>query len=128
MRTVITFVIAASSIGGVQRSAAAQCVDHNPAVTVRVHDYVHVNGDSLQQAQEIVTRLYKNVGVGIEWLETFQMDVNRTRSEPRIAHATIAQLTINILTPSMAARASFARRASSFVCRKMPGWSSRARL
>jgi len=116
MRGVIALLTATLSIAAVRVSAASDCLDPSPAVTVRIYDYVHLQGESLSQAQEIVTRVYRNVGVGIEWFGTFQLDVNRSRSPRRdVAQAPIAQLTINLLTPAMAARGQVAGDVLGFV-------------
>jgi CBS domain-containing protein len=85
-------------------------------VTVQIHDYAHLKSESLSTARGIVTRAYKNIGVGIEWLGAIQWDVDGSRSAPGEGlHAPIAQLTINILTPSMAARGGVPANVLGFV-------------
>jgi hypothetical protein len=114
MRGVLVILTTALSIECAHLSAAAQCQDSHAAVTVQIHDYVHVKSASMSKAREIVTRVYKNIGVGIEWLEVLQQDTGRTNSAPgeegrkERTHLPIAQLTINILTSSMASRAGVA--------------------
>lgn len=104
MRSVLMFLATAVSIMCAPLSANSQCPDSQPAVSVQIHDYVHLKSESLSAAREIVTRAYYNVGVGIRWLGVLQGDVNGKLSVPGGAHVPIAQLTINILTPAMAAR------------------------
>jgi hypothetical protein len=116
MRSVFVFLIATSTIGCARLSAAAQCSDNHPVVTVRIHDYVHVQGESLSKARDIVTRVYKNVGVGIEWLGVLRPEVNgTTKPAAENAHLPIAQLTINVLTPAMAKRGHVADDVLGFV-------------
>jgi len=86
-------------------SGNAQCPDSPRGVTVQIRDYAHLKGESLSTARGVVTRAYKNIGVGIEWLGAVQWDVDATGMPGQEGtHAPTAQLTINILTPSMAAR------------------------
>jgi hypothetical protein len=99
----------AVSIACAPLSANSQCPDARPAVTVQIHDYVHLKGEALSAAQEIVTRAYKNVGVGIAWAGVLQ-DAGQPGT-----HTKVAQLTINILTPSMAARGGVPENVLGFV-------------
>jgi hypothetical protein len=86
-------------------------------VTVQIHDYVHLKSESLSAARNIVTRAYKDVGVGIEWLGVIQQDVGGGRSAPgqEGTHVPVAQLTINILTSEMAARGGVPANVLGFV-------------
>jgi hypothetical protein len=115
MRTVLVMLTTALSIASAPLPAASQC--SHPAVTVRIHDYVHLQDESLSTAADIVTRAYKNVGVGIEWLGISQMDVGGKPAAPGQdgAQAPVAQLTINILTPAMAARGGVPKNVLGFV-------------
>jgi hypothetical protein len=99
----------AVSIACAPLSANSQCPDNRPAVTVQIHDYVHLKGEALSAAREIVTRAYKKVGVGIAWVGVLQ-----DAGEPG-THTKVAQLTINILTPSMAARGGVPENVLGFV-------------
>jgi hypothetical protein len=116
MRSVLALLVAAVSIECAQLSANSQCSDSPPAVTVQIHDYVHLKGESMSMARGIVTRAYKNVGIGIEWLGIMQLDAGARRAPGQDAtHVPIAQLTINILTPSMAARGGVPSTVLGFV-------------
>jgi hypothetical protein len=118
MRSVLAFLMTAASIGCAQMSANSPCPDKQPAVTVQIHDYVHLNGESLAKARDIVTRAYRNVGVGIAWLpDVIQQDLGGKSSTPprEGAHASIPQLTINILSPAMAARGGVPANVLGFV-------------
>ena len=117
MRVMLVLLLTACSVGGARLSAAAQCADTHPVVTVQIHDYVHMKNDSLAKAREIVTRVYMNVGVGIEWLGVMRPDASGA-TNPRAAEEArlpIAQLTINILTPQMAKRGHVADDVLGFV-------------
>ncbi len=117
MRSVLMFLTTAASIMCAPLSANSQCPDSPPAVTVQIHDYVHLKSESLSAARNIVTRAYKDVGVGIEWLGVIQQDVGGGRSAPgqEGTHVPVAQLTINILTPEMAARGGVPANVLGFV-------------
>src|SRR5262245_55820635 len=112
MRTVM--LTTAFSIACARLSSAGPC---DPAATVRIHDYVHVENDSWSTAAEIVTRAYKNFGVGIQWLGVSQFDVGgkQRSSGGEGADAPVAQFTINILTPAMAERGGVPSQVLGFV-------------
>ena len=117
MRTVLVVLMSALPLENATLSAASQCLDNHPAVTVQIRDYAHLKSDHLSKARELVTRMYKRVGVGIEWLGAIPEDVGgkRTALAGGAAHLSIAQLTINIVTPSMARRGGFADDVLGFV-------------
>jgi len=117
MRSLPMFLTTAVSIMCAPLSANSQCPDSPPALTVQIHDYVHLKSESLSAARNIVTRAYKNVGVGIEWLGVIQQDVGGGRSTPgqEGTHIPVAQLTINILTSAMAARGGVPANVLGFV-------------
>jgi hypothetical protein len=118
MRSVLAFLITATSVACAPLSANAQCPDSNhPGVTVQIHDYVHLNPQSLAKARDVVTRAYRSVGVGVEWLGIVQQDVGGKSSAPgrEGSHVPVAQLTINILTPAMAERGGVPANVLGFV-------------
>lgn len=117
MRSVLVLLLTASSLGCARLSAASQCSDTHPVVTVQIRDYVHMKSESLSKAREIVTRVYKRVGVGIEWMGVMQPADGRTTNPRAVEEARlpIAQLTINILTPAMAKRGHVADDVLGFV-------------
>jgi len=117
MRCMLVLLVTAFSIESAQLSAASQCPDNHPVVTVRIHDYVHLKSESLSNATEIVTQTYKRVGVGIEWMGTMRPDIDRTARAAAVekSRVAVAQLTINILTPAMAKRGHIADGVLGFV-------------
>jgi hypothetical protein len=117
MRSVLMFVTVAVSIMCAPLSANSQCPDSQPAVSVQIHDYVHLKSESLSAAKEIVTRQYNDVGVAIKWLGVIQQDVGgrNSASGGEGAHVPVAQLTINILTPAMAAHGGVPASVLGFV-------------
>jgi hypothetical protein len=96
----------ALSIVTAQLRAAPECPRRELSITVRLHDYEHLPGESLTRASEIVTRLYEKIGVRIEWLGALRPDTRRARavSDPEAPRVPLAELTVNILTTKMAAR------------------------
>jgi hypothetical protein len=118
MRSVLALLMTATSIACAQLSANSPCPDSQPGVTVQIHDYVHLKGESLARARDIVTRAYRNVGVGIAWLpDIIQQDMGGKSTEPprQGARSSIPQLTINILSPAMAARGGVPQNVLGFV-------------
>jgi hypothetical protein len=118
MRSVLPFLMTAASIACAQLSANSPCPDNQPGVTVQIHDYVHLNGESLARARDIVTRVYRNVGVGISWLpDIVQQDLGAKSNTPQRegTHADVPQLTINILSPAMAKRGGVPDNVLGFV-------------
>ena len=75
-------------------------------VTIQIHDYWHVSSQSLSHAREVVTAMYERIGVRTEWMGVVQQSERRPNSAPRdsISRLPIAQVTLIILTPKMAAR------------------------
>jgi hypothetical protein len=75
-------------------------------VTIQIHDYWHVSSQSLSHAREIVTAMYERIGVRTEWIGVVQQSESHPGSPRRdsISRLPIAQVTLIILTPKMAAR------------------------
>ena len=106
MRRVFVLLMVAMAIGTARGWAAPDCLERDPAVTARIHDYVHLPNASLARASDVVSRLYGKIGVRIDWLGVVQQGGGRRRPAAEgDAPYVPAQLTINILTPKMAARA-----------------------
>jgi hypothetical protein len=105
MRHVFVLLLLAPLAGDVGASAASAS-ECRETVTAQIHDYEHLPGGWLADASEIVTRIYERIGVRIEWLGPLRQQTHpvRTVAEPARPRARIAQLTIIILTPKMAAR------------------------
>ena len=119
MRSLLVLLMTVVSLTCAPLSANSQCPDSGPGVTVQIHDYVHLKGESLAKAKEIVTRAFQKVGVGIAWLGVTE-DLAGAPSAPpsaqgRDGHPPVAQLTINILTPAMAARGGVPENVLGFV-------------
>jgi hypothetical protein len=97
----LTFVIAS-----VPLLSADDRTDSELAVTIQIHDYWHVSSDSLARARKIVTTMYERIGVRTEWMGVVQQSERRPGSAPRdsISRMPIAEITLIILTPKMAAR------------------------
>jgi hypothetical protein len=79
-------------------------------LTIRIHDYSRVPGGSLSQARAVVTGIYERIGVRTDWLG---VENGEDLLAGRLRHAEtprppLAQVTIIILTPKMAARAGVA--------------------
>src|SRR5689334_22370515 len=100
MGRALVFLTTVLSIACPSLSAAAECLPNRPAVTIQLRDYARVKPKSLDKAREIVSRMYKRAGVGIEWLG----DASPGAEESR---ASAAQLTIDIVTASVAKRRGY---------------------
>jgi hypothetical protein len=98
---IFTFVV-----GSVPLLAADDRTDTELAVTIQIHDYWHVSSQSLSRAREVVTAMYERIGVRTEWMGVVQQSESHPRSPRRdsISRLPIAQVTLIILTPKMAAR------------------------
>ena len=55
MRSPLVLLMSVVSLTCAPLSANSQCPDSGPGVTVQIHDYVHLKGESLSKAKEIVT-------------------------------------------------------------------------
>jgi hypothetical protein len=103
VRLLVSLTIALGVDGA--QSAALSRSDVDLTVTIRIHDYAHVPSESLSRASDAVTRLYATIGVETAWYDVLRFPIRRTHATGgKEADRAIAQLTINILTPDMAAR------------------------
>ena len=75
-------------------------------LTIGIHDYAHVPGGAVSHATRIVTRVYEQIGVRTNWLGVVRPDERKAGSANRTETPAgqIAQMTIIMLTPKMAAR------------------------
>ena len=98
---ILTFVFAV-----VRPSSADDRADGELPVTIQIHDYWHVSAESLARAREIVTAAYARIGVRTEWLGVVQQNEKHPGATGRgsTLRVPLAQVTVIILTPSMAAR------------------------
>jgi hypothetical protein len=104
MRGVIAHLMITVAICGARLSSAPEPPEGELPVTIQIHDYSRVPGESLSRATTIVTRLYDTIGVRTEWIGVVrprERAESRRREEPR---PPIGQLTIIVLTTNMAAR------------------------
>ena len=94
------------AICSVRLLSADDRADEELAVTIQIHDYWHVSNQSLIRAREVVTAMYERIGVRTEWMGVVQQSERHPGSAPRdsISRMPIAQVTLIILTPKMAAR------------------------
>jgi len=110
VRNPLACLTATLSIACAHLSAASQCLPNRPAVTVQIRDYAHVKPKSLAKATEIASRMYKRAGVGLEWLAVVSQDAAASPDALRAEEAQhpVAELTINIVTSSIAKRSGYA--------------------
>src|SRR5262245_1370063 len=104
-------------IGSVPLLSADDRGDGELAVTIQIHDYCRVSSGSLTRARKVVTAMYERIGVRTEWLGVVQQRVGGQPGPSRrdeIARMPIAQVTLIILTPKMAARGHVAEGALGF--------------
>jgi len=73
---------------------------------MQIHDYVHLPPQSLTRASRLVTQLYGQIGVRTEWFPVLRQGSPRPQPDAtrEPGHSPIAQVTIIVLTPEMAAR------------------------
>ena len=102
---ILTFVI-----GSVPLLSADERGDGELAVTIQIHDYCHVSSGSLTRARAVVTAMYERIGVRTEWIGVVQQPARRDD----VSRIPLAQVTLIILTPKMAARGHVAEGALGF--------------
>src|SRR5215471_15083139 len=115
MRSLLVLLMAVVSLTCAPLSANSQCPDSGPGVTVQIHDYVHLKGEALAKAKEIATRAFQKAGVGIAWLGVTEDLAGAPSAQGHDGHPPVAQLTINILTPAMAAKGGVPENVLGFV-------------
>jgi hypothetical protein len=108
---IVTFVV-----GSVPLLAADDRTDTELAVTIQIHDYCHVSRQSLTRASKIVTAMYERIGVRTEWIGVLEQSERHPGSARRdsVSQVPIAQVTLIILTPKMAARGHVDENALGF--------------
>jgi hypothetical protein len=94
------------AIGGDRIDAARDASDSPLTVTAQIHDYVRLSPEELSAASDVVSQIYKSIGVRIEWFAPMRQDLHRPPSVPRLepSHSRIAQFTVIVLTPEMTRR------------------------
>ncbi len=108
MRIAIVIVLVSmNSVGG--HASEARWTRGEQAVTVRVHDYVHVDQAVIVGAQSLVASYYSDVGVRTEWMTTVRQDAT-----PASTHVggRLEDFTVVVLSRSMAARKGMAINAT----------------
>ena len=105
-------------VGSISLLSADDRGDRELAVTIQIHDYWHASSQTLSRARQIVTAMYERIGVRAEWMGVVQQSEWHPGSPRRdaisIARIPIAQVTLIILTPKMAARAHVEEGALGF--------------
>jgi len=120
MRFVLVLAVVVT-ITGDRLDAARDANDSAPAITVQIHDYVHLPPGDLAAASGVVTGIYKSIGVHTEWLMPMRQQPFGGSSSPGSharpglgnvegphsaydPQAPIAQVTVIVLTPAMTVR------------------------
>src|SRR5215831_6551207 len=115
MRSLLVLLMTVVSLTCAPLSANSQCLDSGTGVTVQIHDYVHLKGEALAKAKEIATRAFQKAGVVIAWLGVTEDLAGAPSAQGHEGHPSVAQLTINILTPAMAAKGGVPENVLGFV-------------
>jgi len=117
MRRVIALLVLTVAISQAQpASAQARGVEELP-MTIQIRDYAHVPAQSIARASRIVSDLYARIGVRIEWLGVVSPGDRRGGSDNRDegSRGQIRQMTILLVTPTMAARGHVGENVLGFV-------------
>jgi hypothetical protein len=106
VRKIVALLMLTFTIAGGRVASAEERGDGPLSLTIQIHDYWHVSNDSLARARDVVTAMYERIGVHTEWIGVIQQSERHPGSAPRgsTSRMPIAQITIIILTPKMAAR------------------------
>ena len=100
----ISLVVFLMSAGIVISSARAVARDE-AVIRVRIYDYVGLAPDTLTDAQRLAANFYVPIGLAIDWAPTFRP---HGRKDPNHEYGRLQDFTINVLSPSMVARATWA--------------------
>ena len=122
MRRLVAFIFTAAILGA-RLSSAAERPAVEQSVTVQIHDYAQVPNDSLSSATAMVSRMYEKIGVRLEWTGVLRQGDRRAKSEHRedTSQPAVAQMTIIILTPKMAAKGQVAEGVLGFAAVAVEG-------
>lgn len=77
--------------------------DEERAVSIRIHDYAHIEDAALARAQEVVSGMYGAIGVRTDWLEPLQQS-DGVFDRVGALDSTPSDLVVIILTSAMADR------------------------
>jgi hypothetical protein len=115
-----------AAILGVRFPSASETHGGELPLTIRIHDYSRVPGDSLSRATAIVTRIYAKIGVRTEWMGVARPAERRAESGRRdeTPPPPAAQITLIILSPEMAARAQVAENVLGYAAVPEEGMGS----
>jgi hypothetical protein len=106
MSSVIALLLLTFALCGARPASAQDLFREELPVTIRIHDYTHAPGGVVSQASRIVSGAYAGIGVRTEWLAVARPMERKVRPADRTEQSPgrIAQITINLVTPKMAAR------------------------
>jgi hypothetical protein len=62
-------LLLAGELAGVGRSAAAGSPKANPVITIHVRNYANVDEKTLEEAENVATRIFRKAGVDIGWAD-----------------------------------------------------------
>jgi hypothetical protein len=123
MSKLVTWLMLTFAFAVVRSSSADERAERELPVTIQIHDYWHVSPDSLAHAREIVTATYAHIGVRTEWLGVVQQNEKHPGATRRgsTLRVPLAQITVIILTPRMAARGHVEEGALGFAAVPVEG-------
>ena len=106
MRRAVALLVLAFTIGARLTSADERTDSPKLPITIQIHDYWHLSDQTLARARAVVTTAYERIGIRPQWTGV----VRQTEGHPEAARhdgrspLPVAQVTVIILTPRMAAR------------------------
>jgi hypothetical protein len=109
MSSVIALLLLIFALCGARPVAAQGRGIEELPLTIRIHDYTQAPGGVISNASRIASDVYARIGVRTEWLGVWRPQQRNARPArgSDTSQGQTAQITINLLTPQMAARAHF---------------------
>jgi hypothetical protein len=101
----VGFVLA-GMLTGFQQDSAAASLETIPAVTIHVRNYAKVDPDTLTQAKQVATGIFRKAGVETRWADIILTPEDTPTNSANYQTFTITDIQLNIYPDSMSDRIS----------------------
>jgi hypothetical protein len=109
MKTILRWILSsglvlASGVTGFGHAAEAASPETSPAITIHVYNYAGVSSETMTEAQEVATAIFRKAGVETQWANTALAAENDQANSADDSGSTLADIQLNISTREMSDR------------------------
>jgi len=94
----------ASGLIGFGHAAAAAPSEANPVITIHVHNYAGVAPETLAEAEEVATGIFREAGIETRWVDTILTAENHQKNSADHPSTSLADIQLSILPREMSDR------------------------